>query len=438
MTLPKKYKINKKCNSMGNIQSNILISLIDKEAGQIKRKNSVKDNIEKKNKLMKKITIRDDLFNELLISDVDLDDQEKLLLYARQLLKLKEIKDKSEDLKQREKEIKEKYNMIISGFILEQKQKDLTKNKKINSKNFERSKVKVKYEDIYQMLYESEEEDDDSIEDIKRGVSPKNRKRNSLFLHNDLDILNENEQKKEGKKRGKIKFKDSSKKQLIFDNTFLFKNKKKKDVLIKDEIYKILNNKTNEDNDPNKKKSDDSDDESDSDEEEESSSSSKSSESEHIIKKKINNTNNKNKFARRINIKKKKKKIGASPKGLSLLNKLKMDYINEKPVEKVEVIEEEDNSDELKENEHLEMRLKKFFAEIRKLKLTEDEEAKDLIIKELSEEIYEAQRRKNKIRLSNFVELIDNFRNVNKFKKSKFNFLPPIKFSIHNMSYNNK
>ena len=84
---------------------------------------------------------------EILEEDIDYEDQQNLIAYAEQLQKLKEIRDsdKSVDLLQVEKNIKEKYKDIIIKYLYKQKQKELIKKRKL--KDYEKSKIKFHYDE---------------------------------------------------------------------------------------------------------------------------------------------------------------------------------------------------------------------------------------------------------------------------------------------------
>ena len=201
---------------------------------------------------------------------------------------------------------------------------------------------------------------------------------------------------------------------MIYENSYLFKHKKK-DILIRDEIYKILNNKYDEK-------------ENKSEEESESSSSSESKR-EHIRKYYENKFSRKKYLSKNSSLrikKKNKKKVNK----ISMIDKMSLDYTSGDLKDKTD-IRREKNDDDIYENQHLENRLKYFFSNIQRLKNTTDEKTIEKLMKELG--VYDIEKRRNRV-LSNFNELIDNFRHTNKLSKSKFNFLPPIKFYTNNLS----
>ena len=113
-----------------------------------------------------------------------------------------------------------------------------------------------------------------------------------------------------------------------------------------------------------------------------------------------------------------------------MFEKMSMNYTSEDIKDKDDINKGKDNI-KIDENKHLENRLKYFFSNIQRLKNTKDEDTIENLMKELG--VYDIEKRRNRV-LSNFFELIDNFRLTNKLSKTRFNFLPPIKFSTNNLS----
>jgi hypothetical protein len=358
----------------------------------------------------------------------DLDEHEKLVYFGLKMQKLKEGKNNSEELEAERNALKEKYKQIISEYLLKQKQKNLIKNKK--TKKHEKSKIKIKYEEF------------SPIKNLEEISSQRKKKQEQIIKHfssySDDEDSDDNESESDednisgndsdislNKKKSKLKFTNNSQtKPLVFDNSYLFKHKKK-DILIKDEISKILNSKYDEDKEKDKDK-----DESKSEEEESESSSSSESKEEPMkdYKSKFSKKNYVSKRNSFIRIKKKKNKKKVNR--MTMLEKMSLNYITEEMKDKADIRKTKKDVN-INENKHLELRLKYFFSNIQKLKNTKDENNIEKLMKELG--VYDIEKRRNRI-LCNFFELIDNFRFTNKISKSKFNFLPPIKFSTNNLS----
>ena len=432
-TLPKlknDKKNYKRRGSVGLLPSAILDSLTQGDSYKKKKihdsDNNSETNLVQNNKEKVEENIDDDKKNYKSLKDIlnskesDLNEQEKLIYYALKIQKLKEEKDNNEDAIYEVKELKEKYKLIISKYILDQKQKNLTKKNHKKLRKFLRSKIKVRYDELLP---------DEILEEIS---SPRKKKQNELIKkyssYSDDEENSDNESEsgennnnandsdeKLYKKKSRLKFSnDSQKKPLIYDNSYLFKHKKK-DILIRDEIYKILNNEYNKYDEKENKN------------EEEESESSSSYES-HIkdYKSRFSKKNYLSKSSLRTKKKKKNKKM---VNRTSVLDKMSLDYTNGEIKDKSDINKEKNDDED--ENQHLENRLKYFFANIQRLKNTKDENTIENLMKELG--VYDSEKGRNKV-LSNFYELIDSFRYTNKLSKSKFSFLPPIKFTTNNLS----
>ena len=412
--------------SVGFLSSSILESLTKGDSNK-KKKDDDSDNSEtnldqknNKGQEQEKENVDDmknhkSLYDILNANESDLDEQEKLVYYAVKIQKLNEIKNKTEDKIAEENELKEKYKQIISKYILEQKQKDLTKNKKF--KNFVKSKIKIKYEEFTpdNILEEISSQRKKKQNEITKKFSSYSDDEDSDDNESESDNSENDSDENLNKKKSRIKFANGSqKKNLIYDNSYLFKHKKN-DILIKDEIYKILNNKLDEN-------------ENKSEEEESEYSSSKESKNEHMkdYKSKFSKYNYLSK--RNSYLKKKKNKKKTKVNRMTMLEKMSLNYTTG---EIKDNIDKEKKGVGFNENQNLENRLKYFFANIQRLKNTRDENTIEKLMKELG--VYDIEKRRNRV-LSNFYELIDNFRITNRVSKTKFNFLPPIKFSTNNLS----
>ena len=186
---------------------------------------------------------------------------------------------------------------------------------------------------------------------------------------------NDGSDEKLNKKRSKLKLTNNSKKQvLIYENSYLFKHKKK-DILIKDEIYKILNNKYDE----KENKS----------EEEESESISSGESKKKIMIEYRNKFSKKNYLSKRKSLRIKKNKNKKKVNKISLLDKMSLDYTSGEIKDKTD-INKHKNIDGIYENQHLENRLKYFFSNIQRLKNTKDEDTIEKLMKELG--VYDIEK----------------------------------------------
>jgi hypothetical protein len=147
--------MGKRRGSVGLLPSIILESLTKGNSNKKKKNDDIYNsdtNLDKNINIQENV---DDKKSHKSLSDIlnaneyDLDEQERLIYYAMKLQKLNEIKDKDEDIIGEANELKEKYKEIISKYILKQKQKDLTKNKNKKFKNFRKSKIKIRYEELF-------------------------------------------------------------------------------------------------------------------------------------------------------------------------------------------------------------------------------------------------------------------------------------------------
>ena len=433
-------KSSQRRGSIGLLSSAILESLTkgdsnkkkkkdnsDSSGSSLEKKNNKKEKVQEKEKENVDNTQNYKSLNEILNSNEgDLDEQEKLVYYALKMQKLKEANNKSDDLDAERNELKEKYRQIISAYILKQKHQNLIKNKK--NKSYKRSKIKTKYEEF------------SPIKNLDEISSQKKKKQNEIikkFASYSDDENSDSKGSESGsgsdeannsgndsdeifnKKKSRMKFgNNSQKKPLIYENSYLFKHKKK-DIVIRDEIYKILNNKYDEDKNEIK-----------SEEEESESSSSSESKKENMRDYKSKFSKNKYLSKRNSSVKNKKNKNKKKVNRMTMLEKMSLNYTSEEIKDKTDIDKGKNNFD-IDENKHLDHRLKYFFSNIQRLKNTKDENTIEKLMKELG--VYDIEKRRNRV-LSNFFDLIDNFRLTNKLSKSKFNFLPPIKFSTNNLS----
>ena len=374
----------RKSKQIGNLTlKSPLINLINKQKEKEKEKELENKNKEKKQSLSKS---KDDINEE---------DQQNLLSYAKQLNILKELnnKNKTEDSLQREKEIKERYKDIISKYLYNLKLKELVK-KKEKFKNYEKSKIKVQYNN------EKEIEDDTETELILKIKEEEKENTEKENTEKELSILLEDEENDSKELNGMVK--------LIYDNSYLFKHKKK-DIQIKQEVLNILNNSKNLEN--NEKI-------------EENLKYNSENTSYYNIKKTDLNLEYENQIRKLFKKRKMKKN---KYKNKNVKNSLFNDDLDKN--KKIEKKEEIQNSDE-----EFEKRLNEFFMKIKNLKNKEDLSDLDALMNEEFRNP-EIDKKLNSKRLNDFIENRGNFRNYDRNLKPRFNFLSPIKFSVKDLSH---
>ena len=348
--------------------------------------------------------------------------------------KLKEIdeKDKTEELIQREKDLKERYQEIIMKYLFKQKQKGLIK-KRENNRKYERSKIKVLYDD------KPHTEDETETEMI---IKVKEEEKDNT--ENELSILLEDEEIENTENLDNII-------KLIYDNSYLYAHKKK-DIVIKEEVLNILNQKpvfeikpkkkeiiednklsenqnTNNSNDNNNNNnsnndiSGDNNDENNDDNDNNNNDNNVDSINESIERR--NNIRRKSsiKYFKKRRIKKKNK----------IMNKKKLSIFNDE----TEIKEEKEKESEITEEnneEILEKKLNDFFNKIQTLKNNTNLEDLDFLMNEELNDEYDTEKRTNGRRLNDFIEKISNNIDYERILRPKFNFLSPIKFSTKDMS----
>ena len=319
------------------------------------------------------------------------EDMNKLLIYSKKLRELSELKEKNIDKVQSEelivqiKEIKEKYDLILNKYIMNQKYKNLTK---INNQkpNFKLNKKFFKFyfkenNNNEERLLESEHEI--NIEDNK---PPQ--------YSNDVRSEKENSESEEKNEKENIK-------KLIYDNSYMFKKEKKeKKIEIKKEVLDILNLESNfntKNNEINIKNN---------------SSNIKMN----IYIRKRNKNKNYRKFRKTYLPRKKQINFNTNFNKLSLFTD-----INEEKIEKI-------NDEENEKEKLLEHKLKIFFNDIQNLKKNLiDMDHLDFIKKENN------KRKEYMTRLNEFNKNINNLQIKDKKSKYKLNFLSPIQFKTKNL-----
>ena len=221
------------------------------------------------------------------------------------------------------------------------------------------------------------------------------------------------------------------KKQLIFNNSYLYSIKKKKSKIYKDidgvlslipqeekdniiiqeikdknKYKKRINGKSNKDLE-NLSSNKDLIEEEESKEENESNSSY------------VNNNNR---------IRRKRRNIGFSKKGAIYR------FLHEYEEENIEKVKEEDE-EEIKEKK-LMQKLYNFFEKIQKMKNCEDKNEVDHFIKEELDRNGFNERRERILRLNSFMDDINYYRDIERLIKPKIKYLSPISFSSNSSSKN--
>ena len=339
--------------------------------------------------------------------DIDSADKEKLVEYANKIIKLNENKYKTEDEIQEEKDLKEKYKQIIMKYIMKQMHKDLVK--KRGSKKYERSKIKVRYDN-----------NKDNIENIENMIDSEDLdldQMNDEFTskkEDDISIILNNEDKEEKEINKEL---DNAMK-LIYDNSYLFK-RKKKDIKIRDEVLEILNKIENIDEQDKNKSS-----------EPPSSDRNNLSSSRQDDSSKRMSRNDSMKINIKKRIKKKKPKARSEKKRMSIFEQLKSGIPNDEIKEENEGEKSDDEGIFIK-RKTLEEKLEEFVKKIKMMKKSSQNGDLDVIMNELIDNNMDKEKNPITRRLYNFVETISNLRDYDKVLRPKFNFLSPVKFSTN-------
>ena len=352
-----------------------------------------------------------------LDEDIDSGDKDKLLKYANKIIKLNENREKTEEEIQEEKELKEKYKQIITKYIVKQMNKDLIK--KRGSKKYERSKIKVKYDNSMDNIENVIDSDELDFNPMNEEFSPKKEDDLSIILNSEDKVEKVEDKKEKEKEKGKELDKAMK---LIYDNSYLFKQKKK-DIKIKDEVLDILNKIENLDEQEKNKSS-----EPPSSERNNISSNRQDNSSINTSTKMIRNDSMKSNKKKKI--KKKKPKVRFEKKRMSIFDQLKSGMPNEE-IKEVNEGEKSDDEGILIKRKTLEEKLEEFFNKIKMMKKSSQNGDLDIIMNELIDNNMDKEKKKTDRRLYNFVEAISNYRDYDKVLRPKFNFLSPVKFSTN-------
>ena len=384
--IPKKTKKSKKANKFSNQEN--------KEFNE--EQNPELEYITIKRKKRNKFRVRNSFINELKNIETEPnnikskdglneEDMKQLIIYSAQLRKINELneEDKTEEIIQLEKDIKQKYNEILHKYITKKKHKALVKKKEKNKK-----KLIMNYD-------ENNNEDEFEVEVKLKEEKKEEKKYEKILIESESESIEKEEEKKEEVKENK----------LIYDNK---EKNKKHNIEIKKEVLDILNKKYNSDESKNEKLSE-----------------------------------NKNYFT--SNITPRNKKIFLNNKRESKIKYKKRIRSNIKPIDKYklslftdikeEIIAKSENkyseeNDEEKEEQNkeqkeklLDKKIKLFFEVIQKMKKSgEDFDFYNILKND------EIKDRENIKRLIGFNENISNSRDNERGYKPKFNFLSPIKF----------
>ena len=309
-------------------------------------------------------------------------------------------------------------------YIMNQMHKDLVK--KRENKKYERSKIKVRYDhnkDSMENLIDSDELD---FNPKKEEFSPEKEDELSIILNSE-DKIEEKEDKKDKEKYiEREKEKEMGKElnnvmNLIYDNSYLFK-RKKKDIKIRDEVLEILNKiEKLDEQEKNKISEPPSGERNDITNKPDNSSISTS------IKMSRNDSMKSNKKKK---IKKKKQKVNSEKKRMSIFDQMKLDMPNDE-IKEVNEGEKSDDEGILIKRKTLEEKLEEFFNKIKMMKKSSQNEDLDILMNELIDNNMEKEKKKTDRRLYNFFEAIINSSDYDKILRPKFNFLSPIKFSTN-------
>ena len=384
--IPKKTKKSKKANKFSNQEN--------KEFNE--EQNPELEYITIKRKKRNKFRVRNSFINELKNIETEPnnikskdglneEDMKQLIIYSAQLRKINELneEDKTEEIIQLEKDIKQKYNEILHKYITKKKHKALVKKKEKNKK-----KLIMNYD-------ENNNEDEFEVEVKLKEEKKEEKKYEKILIESESESIEKEEEKKEEVKENK----------LIYDNK---EKNKKHNIEIKKEVLDILNKKYNSDESKNEKLSE-----------------------------------NKNYFT--SNITPRNKKIFLNNKRESKIKYKKRIRSNIKPIDKYklslftdikeEIIAKSENkyseeNDEEKEEQNkeqkeklLDKKIKLFFEVIQKMKKSgEDFDFYNILKND------EIKDRENIKRLIGFNENISHSRDNERGYKPKFNFLSPIKF----------
>ena len=316
--------------------------------------------------------IKNGLLNVSHNNKLKKEDKKNLLLYLLQYKRLLELKSsiKAEEAIQMEKELKQKYNDIIIDYIIKQKYKELIKHKDNNNKL--RGDINKK---LFKIVFEEIIENEGEITWI-------------------LKLKEEKIIKNNKRKRTRIgyNYKEEKHKELIYDNSYLFKkNKKKKNIIIKQEVLDILQTEYSP------------------------GGTDKNDFTFNIKSRKHNFT-----ISRNVNH---YKKVKSNKKPIDIYKLSLFSDIKEEKNEKIET--EEDLKDKL-----FEAKMTIFFNQIEKLKNSQKDFDYFSFLK--NKEIDANLEKEDSIRLIGFTENINNLRNRERISRSKFNFLSPIGFQTKN------
>ena len=336
-------------------------------------------------------------FEEGMLDNID---KQNLLQYSKRLNFLKKIKIKTDEQVEEERNLKEKYDLIILKYLTNLKKKGILNKKSIPY--WIRSKEKVNYNFMLS-------------EEGGNGEKTNKKKNNKNSIISNT----------ENKTNGKI-----DKDKLIYDNSYLFKFKEEnKKIQIRQDIIDIINSKPvfkkknttktfleriNEKNENYWNKSKNL----------ESLNSNRNS----IFNKRRNKKHDKNKDNQNDSTQKSKVHIKDDDR---LTLKHLITSLNE--FEEMQLMEKSKHG--LTKEDIYQQKLKNFVAKIERMRNTDYNE----IISNLDNlfEIDEGDRLANSYkyksaRMSSFMEIIEN--NFDNVIRPKFNFLPPISFSSQNLS----
>ena len=338
-------------------------------------------------------------FNIVNNKGLNEEDIKKLIKYSIELRKIAELdnESKTEEIIKIEKEMKQKYNEILSKYLINQQVRGLIKKKKtLRRKRFNILNEEKDEEDEIEIEYKLKEKEEKKKEKVHVRMK----------IEDSEEELNEKETNEEV---NDIPIKKIDKRQLIYDNSYLFnKDKKENNIAIKKEVLDILQNK-NKSNDNNKNiiksKNDNID--------------SKSPRKKYYDINEILNSRRNSKVGKKII-----RKLRGNKKPI---DKYKLSLFTDIKEEKIDKIDKNEPEENVKEK-LLDKKLKLFFEEIQRIKKSGGNIDFSNLLK-----IEEIKDKENMNRLTDFTENISSFRIKEKNYKSKFNFLSPIKFKTKHL-----
>ena len=350
------------------------------------------------------------------IQEMNFNEEEKEIL-LNNIFKYKILLNKipkSKEEIEKEEEIKQKLKEIIEKYIYELQISELVNTKSIFSKKKNSLKKKINFLKNLNIL-EEEKLNEINKQIINKKLSDENKEKNEVHKIDD-----ENERKRRAKDKSLSKKKKPEK--LIYDNSYMFKKNKKKKV-IKEEVKKIINTNyalTYENKSVN-----------DSFNSNQSLYSFSSFKSKKITSKyKVKNNKN---ISRRNSV---FSSCGDNFKSrfIEIINEEELLKKEESERKKRKEIEEQRKREELYDK-----RLYDFFEKIKKLKNNEENQDE---LEKLIDERFNNTDNSKEIRINDFIHKLELERDKekfnNKFQNKRLGYSSPLIFTMNNFYSNNK